>query len=139
VVTAGRHKDGTYTLITNNGGIVRYDASFKETSNVATNRYIYYTTGLKCAYLPKGGLVIPDYNSRKIREYDGSGKQLVEIDASYPTSVAKLNNGNYLYLSRQGNQGMIEVTKDGKQVSNKTIPGNNNNNVRLQPLFLERK
>jgi HEAT repeat protein len=138
IVTAGRHKDGTYTMVTNNGTIIRMDNNFKQTSTYSTGRYISYTTGLKCAYLPKGGLVLPDYSYRKIREYDGSGKLVTEIDANYPTAVSKLSNGNYVYLSRLGNAGIIEVTKDGKQVSNKGIPGSTNQ-VRLTPLFLERK
>jgi len=138
IVTAGRHKDGTYTMVLNNGTVIRMDNSFKQTSTYSTGRYVSFTQGLKCAYLPKGGLVLPDYQYRKIREFDGSGKLVTEVDANYPTSVSKLPNGNYTYLSRQGNQGIIEITKDGKQVSTKAIPGNTNN-LRLTPLFLERK
>jgi len=139
VVTAGRHKDGTYSMITNTGVVYRYDANFKETGNYNTGRYVSWTTGLKCAYLPKGGLVLPDYSTRKIREFDGSGnKPVVELDANYPISVSKLPNGNYVYMSRQQNQGIFEITKDGKAVSTKAIPGNNKNN-RMQPLFMERR
>jgi len=138
VVTAGRHKDGTYSMVLNNGTVIRMDNNFKQTSTYSTGRYINYTVGLKCAYLPKGGLVLPDYSYRKIREFDGSGKLVAELDATSPTSVSKLPNGNYVYLSRQGNAGVVEITKEGKQVSNKSIPGNTNN-VRLTPLFMERK
>src|SRR5262249_51641470 len=85
VVTAGRHKDGTYTLITSNTTIIRYDANFKQLSSVSLNRYLSYTTGLKCAYLPDGGVVLPDYGSSRLRVYDKDGKQTSEITATYPT------------------------------------------------------
>jgi hypothetical protein len=135
IVTAGRHKDGTYTMITTNTTIIRYDANLKQLSSVSLNRWLSYTTGLKCAYLPNGHVVIPDYGSSRLREYDKEGKQVVEINATYPTAVSKLNHGGYLYLSRQGNQ-LIEIDKEGKQLSTKAIP---NNNVRSNPLFMERK
>jgi HEAT repeat protein len=138
IVTAGRHKDGTYSMVLNNGTVVRLDKTFKETSTYNTGRYVSYTVGLKCAYLGNGGLVMPDYSYRKIREFDKSGKLVAELDANYPTSVSKLSNGNYVYLSRLGNAGIVEIDKGGKQISNKGIPGNNNN-VRLTPLFMERK
>lgn len=137
ILTGGRHKNGTYTLITTNGTIYRYDSSMKETGNTVTNRYL--TSPAKCAYLPNGGLVLPDYSMRKIREYDKDGKQVLEVDANYPMAVSKLPNGNYVYLSRINQQGMFEITKEGKSVSTMTIPISNNNNIRPTPLFMERK
>jgi len=136
IVTAGRHKDGSYTLITTNTTIIRYDASFKQLNSVSLNRYLSYTTGLKCSYLPKGGLVLPDYGSQMLREYDADGKELTTIKATYPTAVTKLTNGNYVYLSRAGNQGIHEIDAKGNSVSTKTIPNSNN---RMTPMFMERK
>jgi len=139
IVTGGRHKNGTYTLVTNNGTIIRYDKDFKQTGTTSTNRYLSYTTGLKCAYLPTGGLVLPDYGSRSIREYDKDGKEGATLaNINYPTAVSKLPNGNYLYLARSGTQGMVEITKEGKAVSTKVIPGNDKGG-RMTPLFMERK
>jgi hypothetical protein len=139
IVTGGRHKNGTYTMVTNNGTIIRYDKDFKQISTTSLNRYLSYTTGLKCAYLANGGLVLPDYGSRCIREFDKDGKEVATVqNINYPTAVSKLANGNYLYLARTGNQGMIEVNKEGKQISIKSIPGNEKVG-RMTPLFMERK
>jgi len=136
IVSAGWHRDGTYTVLLQSGGVVRLDSNGKETKNYSIGGYLGYSVGVKCHYLPNGGVVIPDYSRSKLREYDSSGKQLAEINASLPTSATKLPNGNYAYFSRSNNQ-MYEIKKDGTQVSTTqiaTVGGGNKS-----PLFADRR
>jgi HEAT repeat protein len=136
IVTAGRHRDGTYTVLTQNGTVYRLDSSGKELKNYGIGGYVGYSVGVKCHYLPNGGVVIPDYSRSKVREYDANGKQLTEISATYPTSVTKMSNGNFSYLSRNNNT-LIEMNKEGKQISSTALNNIGGGNRNL--LFADRR
>jgi hypothetical protein len=131
IVTAYRHKDGTFSMISSNGQCLKLDSSGRQTGSFTVG-YLYYSIGLKVHFLPKGGVVVPDYNRSKVREYDASGKLVREFDAFRPTSVTKLSNGGYLVCSRF-NAGLVEYDKNGKQSSTHTVPGTRG------PIFAERK
>jgi hypothetical protein len=74
-------------------------------------------------FLPKGGVILPDYSYSKVREYDASGKLVWEADAYRPNSAVKLRNGNILVASRY-NQKVWEINYKTKQMvkgSEKTV------------------
>jgi hypothetical protein len=123
VLAACRHRDGTYTVITTNGQCVKLDKSGTQKSAFAVGN-INFGLGLKVHYLPKGGVVVPDYGQGKVREYDANGKLVRDINTGFsfrPTGVAKLHNGNYLVCSRNSTA-LKEYNKDGKEVATHNVP-----------------
>lgn len=129
VLGVHRQRDGKMALLTTNGNYVQLDAQGKQLSSFAIG-YLGSTIGFRAHFLPKGGVVVPDYTRSKIREYDGSGKLLHEIDFTRPSAVVKLSNGNYLVASRLRNR-IVEIDKTGKEISSRDTPG--------RPLYLDRR
>jgi len=138
IVTAGKHRDGTYTILLQNGEVLRLSAELKETKKYSLGGYVGYSVGVKLHYLPNGGVVIPDYSRSKLREFDSTGKQVAEITASMPTSATKLSNGNYAYFSRSNNH-LYEIKKDGSKVSEKNIMNIGKDGGNKSPLFADRR
>jgi HEAT repeat protein len=130
ILSACRHKDGTFSVVTINGTCLKLDSSGRQTSSFSVS--VVNLIGLKVHFLPKGGVVVPDYVRGKVREYDSAGKVVVEFDAYRPGSVTRLTNGNYLVASRL-NSTLIEYDRNGRQVTSHIIPGT------ARPIFAERK
>jgi hypothetical protein len=130
VMTAHLHKDGAISLLTTNGQCVKLDSSGRQLSSFAVSTM--NIIGLKAHFMPKGGVVVPDYARGKVREYDSTGKVVREFDSVRPTSVSKLSNGHYLVCSRLGNT-IIEYDRSGRQINTRTVPGGG------RALFAERK
>jgi hypothetical protein len=127
---AHRHKDGKITILTTNGTYAQLDRDGRQTSSFNLGGFFSSTIGFRAHFLPKGGVVVPDYTRGKIREYDAKGRMLWEIDAYKPSAVVKLPNGNVLYASRLRNS-VVELDKNGKEVSRRDIDG--------RPLFIDRR
>jgi HEAT repeat protein len=134
ILVACRHKNGSFTMISSNGQCIKLDSSGKQIS--AFNVGYLYSVPMKADFLPKGGVVVPDYNQSKIREYDSAGKLVRELTVDYrhrPNGVTKLPNGNYLISSRL-NTTLLEIDKSGKQVSTHSVATGVG-----RPLFVDRK
>jgi hypothetical protein len=130
ILSAYRHKDSSITMVSSQGMCIKLDSTGRQTASFRVG-YVY-PIGLKVAYLPKGGVVVPDYQASRVREYDASGKVVVDFVSYRPNSVTKLANGNYLVCSRLNNT-IIEYDKSGRQVTTHSIPGV------VRPIFAERK
>jgi len=131
VLSANRHRDGTFSMISSNGSCLKLDRDGRQTASFAVGS-VYYSVGFKVHFLPKGGVVVPDYLNSKIREYDSSGKLVREFVSYRPSSVTKLPTGGYLVCSRL-NSNLLEYDKNGKQVSTHSVTGTRG------PIFAERK
>lgn len=131
VIAGCRQKDGKYLVLTQNGICLKLDSGGKQVGSFSTGGgFVSVTTGFRPAFLPTGGIVIPNYGTGKVREYDASGKLVWEFDTYQPNSVARLPNGNTLICSRLRNQ-ITEVDRKGKEVSKKTVEG--------RPIFIDRR
>jgi hypothetical protein len=130
ILSACRHKDGSFTVLSSTGQCIKLDSTGRQTRAFRVG--YMYPIGLKAAYLPKGSVVVPDYSSNKVREYDSTGRTVVEFTSYRPNSVTKLANGNYLVCSRLNNT-LIEYDKEGRQVTAHSVPG------AVRPVFAERK
>jgi HEAT repeat protein len=138
IVAAERHKDGTITYITRQGQCQKLDRDGRQVRSFSVAsagrvRAMFPATGLKCDFLPKGGILVPDYMANTIREYDATGKLLWEKGLGVrirPTAVMRLSNGHTLVGSMYTNR-IIELDKDGKEVANKPAEG--------QVMFIGRK
>ncbi len=134
ILTACRHKDGSFTMISSGGQCIKLDKAGAQKSSFTVG-YLY-SVGLKVHFLPKGGVVVPDYSQGKVREYNANGKLVADFSVGLsfrPNAVTKLANGNYLVCSRLSNA-IAEFTKDGKQVSTHNVAVGTG-----RPLFVERK
>jgi HEAT repeat protein len=137
IVGAERHKDGTITAVTTTGQCVQLDREGRHIRSFSVSGggpgRLFTTTGLKIQFLPKGGVIVPDYRLNAVREYDATGKLLWEKSLgglTRPTAVTRLPNGHTLVGSLFANR-IIELYKEGKEVSSKPVDG------RL--MFLDRK
>ncbi|MFO0877304.1 MAG: hypothetical protein U0840_08000 [Gemmataceae bacterium] len=128
ILAAHRHKDGSFSLLTTAGSMVRLDAEGKQTNSFLIGP-LTGAIGFRAHFLPSGGVVVPDYARSKIREYDASGKMIWEADAFRPNCVVKLPNGNVLYASRIRGA-IVEIDREGKEITRREVEG--------RPLFLDR-
>jgi hypothetical protein len=126
-----RHKDGTFTVLTTGGQCLRLDSTGKQTGSFAITAT--FIIGMKVEFLPRGGIVVPDYSRSKVREYDSTGRVVREFDSLRPSAVVKLPNGHYLVCSRSHNS-IYEYDREGKQVNTRSVPGGTRGT-----LFIERK
>ncbi len=129
VMSAERHDDGTTTLVTTLGQCVRLDIAGRQISSFNVGS-VASTIGTSCCFLPKGGVIVPDYLRGKVREYDASGKIVWEADVMRPNSVARLSNGHTLVVSRLRNR-IVELDKTGREVGGQTVVG--------RPIFIDRR
>lgn len=129
VLTAHRHRDGSYTVLTTTGTCERLDSSGKPTGSFSIG-FLGSPIGFRAHFLPSGGIVVPVYSQSKVREYDAAGKVVWEIDAYRPNAVVRLANGNTLIASRMRNR-IWEVDRTGKEVTGWTTDG--------RPLFVDRR
>jgi hypothetical protein len=130
ILAAERYKDGTTLLITTNQRCVKLDPAGRETSSFNVG-FVTGVIGFKACFLPKGGVIVPDYSQNRVREYDASGKVVRDFTAgARPIAVSRAANGNWLVINRLG-RGYVELDKSGKQVNTHATDG--------RALFVERR
>jgi hypothetical protein len=129
VLSAERFDDGTITVVTTGGQCVRLDKAGRQTRAFHVGP-VSTTIGTHCCFLPKGGVIVPDYLRSKVREYDASGKVVWEADIARPTSVSRLPNGHTLVASRMRNR-IVELDKTGREVGGQSVSG--------RAIFVERR
>jgi hypothetical protein len=129
VLSAERHDDGTTSIVTTGGQCIQLDSAGRQTNSFNVG-LVSTTIGTRCCFLPKGGVIIPDYLRSKVREYDASGKMIWEADVMRPNSVTRLPNGHTLVGSRLRNR-IVELDKTGREVSGQTVTG--------RPIFVDRR
>src|SRR5262249_39018357 len=130
ILAAHREKDGKITMLSSNGNCLKLDSNGQQISSFSTGQ-LSASIGFRAHFLPKGGVVVPDYLRRKVREYDASGKMVWEASvADAPNAVVRLPNGNTLVASRLRTR-IYEINKDGREVSSRTVEG--------RPIFIDRR
>jgi len=124
VVAATPNADGTFTVVATGGVCLRLDRTGRQLASFKIGD-VFHRRGFKADFLPDGGLVLPEEMANRISEYDRAGKLVAQVAAREPLSVNKLANGNYL-VGRLDKAELVEVAPDGKRVSVKPVPKNNN-------------
>lgn len=117
-----RNKDGTFVVLTQAGACVTLDAAGREVRSFPVGFLVPGQGGVKPAFLPGGGVVIPDASHGEVREYDRDGNRVHRFDAYRPTTVVKLASGNYLVASRNRSR-VYEVAKNGREVASRETDG----------------
>jgi hypothetical protein len=65
--------------------------------------------------LPNGRVLVPQYGTSRVVEYDGDGKQVWQAQVANPTSAMRLPNGNTL-VGSQTAASVLELDRSGKEV-----------------------
>jgi HEAT repeat protein len=113
VTAAYKSRSGHVVALLTNGRVVKYDTAGKEVKGFQTGRGGGWTSGIDL--LANGRILVAQPNRNKVVEYDGDGKQLLEVDAPQVTTATGLPNGNILVAS-YGTQRVFEVDRKGKVV-----------------------
>jgi HEAT repeat protein len=120
VMAAQKLRNGQIVLLTNNGSLTRLDATGKETSSVAL--HAMQILGGSIDVLPNGHVLVPQYRTNKIVEYDAEGKVAWEATVNRPISAYRLPNGHTLVGTMYPGQ-VIDLDRTGKTISEKKIDG----------------
>jgi HEAT repeat protein len=120
IMTGQKLRNGQMLFITNQGSLVRLDATGKEMKTVNLPAPQVYGTNIEP--LPNGRILVPQFSQNAVVEYDQDGKPLWKADVQQPTSVQRLPNGHTLVASMYTMQ-MIELDRQGKEVSTTRLEG----------------
>jgi hypothetical protein len=121
IYRARKATNGDIVYITNTGQLVRLDSRTKQElksfpiGNTVTVLGNNVFGGIDI--LPNGHILVPQFQSRQIVEYDRDGKQVgtpIQLQ-QYPTSAVRLPNGHTLVGSMNNSQ-VAEYDRAGRQV-----------------------
>jgi hypothetical protein len=109
-------RNGEVAYIANNGNAIftRMDAKNKvlQTFNVGPIGNIFGNMDV----LPNGGVVVPDWKSKRVIEYDKDGREVKSFNTGqWPISAIRLPNGNTLVTTQQPGR-VIEFNHTGQEV-----------------------
>ena len=128
-LSAKKMKDGKIHMVSSSGFFAKLDENGREISRFSIGN-VSTPLGFNAYFLPKGGVIIPDYSNNKVREYDASGKMIWEATVQVPGAVVRMSNGNTLVATR-GSSHLIELDKGGKEVKRQDTKG--------IPIFVDRR
>ena len=120
VMAAQKLRNGQIVVLTNTGALIRMDATGKETSSQTL--HAMQILGGSIDVLPNGHVLIPQYRTSKVVEYDAEGKIAWEASVIRPISAYRLPNGQTL-VGTLNQSKIIELDRAGKQVSEKQAEG----------------
>jgi HEAT repeat protein len=113
VMAAHKLRNGHIYLLTNSGSLIHMDAKRKEIKSFNVGSVSYYGS---MDVLRNGHVLIPEYNSSQVREYDQNGKVVWKAACmQWPNSAVRLPNGHTLVAS-QSVQQVWELDRNGKKV-----------------------
>jgi hypothetical protein len=113
VMSAHKLRDGHIVMVSNQQNVVWLDSSGKEVKSFR----IQGVSNFGNEVLPNGHVLIPISWQNRVLEYDKEGKVVWEKTVTQPMSAFRLPNGNTLVSTQQWPVKVIELNKDGKEVS----------------------
>ena len=120
IFRAKRTKAGDIVYVTNSGLCVRVSADGTRTKQFqGPNMPVIFGS---IDVLPNGNLILPDFQGRRVVEYDINGNQVAQINTEWPSAASRLPNGNTL-VSSQNTRRVIEYNRDGQEVWSHTVEG----------------
>jgi HEAT repeat protein len=111
IMAAQKLRDGQVVFATSSGTCVRLDAGGREVKTFAIGGVVVGSLEV----LPNGRILIPQYNTNKVVEYDLEGRAVWEAAATQPIGAARLASGNTL-VSSHGSMQLLELDRAGKVV-----------------------
>ena len=120
IFRAKRTKAGDIVYITTSGACVRLSPDGTRTKQIQgpTVPVIFGSIDI----LPNGNVLIPDFQGRRVVEYDTNGNQISQIATEWPSSASRLPNGNTL-VSSQNTRRVVEYNRDGQEVWAHNVEG----------------
>jgi HEAT repeat protein len=112
VMAAQKLRNGQIVMITNLGQLLRLDTKGTVLKSFSVGQVGYYG-GLEA--LANGNVLVSDYNTSRVVEYDEKGKIVWQASVQWPSSVTRLPNGNTL-VSSQDSYMIVELDRKGKKV-----------------------
>jgi HEAT repeat protein len=115
ILAAQAFNDGTTSILTNAGALIRFGKDGKQTSSVTLDLGARrgFVNNLPL-FLKDGGVIIPDYFNSQVRAFSKDGKQRWSTRVNNPWSVAPLPSGGFMVATRAGNQ-LFELDRNGKE------------------------
>jgi HEAT repeat protein len=131
IAVAVKLRNGQIGWVSNVGTYTRMDTAGKELKRVQLEQpQLYYGAG-GIDILPNDHVILPNYNTHRVVEYDGDGKVVWSANVQTPISATRLPNGNTLVGTAAGSR-IIEIDKGGKTV------WDFKDNIRLTPRLRRR-
>ncbi len=118
-----RLRNGNILYVSSTGEIGELDPEWKPVRTITPAQW-----GKGAGYwasiepLPGARFLVVYGGSNKVVELDGSGKVVWEFNQPSPVFATRLRNGNTLISCFEG-RALVEVTRDGKEVSKQSLPG----------------
>ncbi|MFO0808092.1 MAG: HEAT repeat domain-containing protein [Gemmataceae bacterium] len=121
IATAARRRDGT-TVVVSLADVVNanresrcaiLDASGKEIQSFSVGGCLTYA-GIHL--LPGGHILVPEYYTNRVAEYDANGKMVWSVPVQTPRSAQRLPNGHTLVVTALGQRGVTEFDRAGRSV-----------------------
>jgi hypothetical protein len=120
IFRAKKTKNGDYVYITNTGTFVRLNAEGKQVKQFQVPQIPVLFGNIDI--LPNGNVLIPDFQQRRVVEYDTNGTQVGQISTDWPSSAMRLTNGNTLVAS-QNTRRVLEYNRAGQVVWSYDVEG----------------
>jgi streptogramin lyase len=112
IMAARKLRDGQIVFITTTGAYNRMGPDGKIVKSFPVGPV---QTFVRIDVLPNGRVLVPQYGTSRVVEYDGDGKQVWQAPVPNPTSAMRLPNGNTLVGSLSGSS-VLELDRSGKQI-----------------------
>lgn len=109
---AAKLPNGDFACVLSNRKLVRFDANGKELSSFTAIMQHY---GGRLEVLPNGHVLIPQFHTNKVVEYDAEGKSVWEASADHAIAAVRLANGNTL-VTFMNETRAVELDREGKEV-----------------------
>jgi HEAT repeat protein len=122
IVSARAFEDGTVSVLTQQGNLVRYGRDGKQLSSVTLDagmgvggiRRVRFPNGIHALFNRDGSVIVPEYYTSKVRAFGKDGKERWSATVPNPWSVATNPNGGLTVATRSGNT-LYELDRNGKE------------------------
>jgi HEAT repeat protein len=106
-------RNGEVIFITNLGVLTRLNPKTKEEKsfNVGQVQVLFGSIDV----LPNGHVLLPEFHTNRVVEYDTNGKAVNHINVQWPNSAVRLPNGHTLVASQNARR-VIEFNRSGEEV-----------------------
>ncbi len=113
IMSAAKTRNGQIIFLTSQNSCIRIGADGKELKTFPVNQVASYGNEV----LPNGHVLVAALYQNKVLEYDAEGKIVWEATVTQPWSATRLANGNTLVAIQQFPWKVVELDRQGKQVS----------------------
>src|SRR5205814_9979187 len=120
VAAAAKRSDGRVVVVTNAGRCSVLDGTGREVRGFTVGRCAS-VAGI--ALTPGGHVLVPEFYSDRVAEYDLGGTVLWSAPVRQPSAVERLPNG-HLLVSSQGTRRVVEIDRQGRTVWEYQLPDN---------------